>query len=262
MPSDNKRERSESESPERNRSKIVKMEGLSTQIENLTTLMTNLTATVNQLATTVNQMKLEQTSMSADIGKVLTELKEENKKIVSRISNLELRMNDLEQNANKTSLIITGLPTTPLTSFEAFNHIMGFLKLQYVEGDCKRVVKINYKDGEGCFIIVNLYDEKIRDNIMKAFRERIKSQTPLTVEKAFKIDENSKLRGKQIRIKTLLTKHNATLLEQAYTLKGKPFEFVWETDGKIFVRVKEGGRATVIRSLEQLSKLAADNTTA
>mgnify|MGYP003431272845 CR=1 FL=1 len=71
-----------------------------------------------------------------------------------------------------------------------------------------------------------------------------------------------KLRGKQIRIKTLLTKHNATLLEQAYTLKGKPFEFVWETDGKIFVRVKEGGRATVIRSLEQLSKLAADNTTA
>jgi cell division protein FtsB len=257
----NKRERSKSLSPKGNRSKILKMDDLKTDIGKLTVAVTTLT-------TKFNQNHLELTSQIEDlekkitdkVGKMIDELKEENKVIKNRVTTLESKVNDLEQQANNNSLIITGLPLIELTAFNAFTHIMGFLKLKFAEDDCKRISKINYKDGKGCFIIVKLYDEKNKDKIMRMFRERIKSQSPLNVERVFNLEDVSPLRGKQIRVKTLLTQQNATLLRQAHTYRNNPFAFVWESDGKILVREKEGDKAIVVRSLEQLSALAANKT--
>jgi uncharacterized protein YoxC len=240
MPTPNnsqKRDR-ESESPENkidHRDKLPKMNTFETfskkVFDKLDKFDETITKNTNQLAELTNELR-------SDV-----------KTIKHKLSELEIRIQELEQSNNKASLMITGLPTLERDSNSAFENtakVVNKLGISLDVADVKAITVVNYKSGNGSFIIAHFWNERKKAEILHKFKLNLRQNLPMLLNDVFTIAENSPLHGKQIRIKTLLTKYNADLLRQAQAFKQKPFAFVWESNGKILVKRNEGDKPTIV----------------
>jgi hypothetical protein len=237
-----------SESPEtdnknKQRNKIVKMD-----VQKLYETM------IEQFAKITDTIKENSTKLDEIVAEFRTDLKT----VKHRLSDAEMRLNDLEQANLSSSFMITGLPvlqnTTPL---EVTKIILEKIGSKIEVDDLKRVSLIKYRSGTGSFVIANLWSEYKKNEIVKKFKGMLKDNKPLIINEVFPTETGIAQQGRQIRIKNLLTKQNAALLKQAQTFKNKPFAHVWEINGKIMLRRAEGDRPIIAKSLAQITELAA-----
>ncbi len=208
----------------------------------------------SEIKNEIDGVKKEIKLIDEKISKELTGIKKS-------LSALEIRISDLEQSNNKSTLIMTGLPPVKNnTTLAHFNIVLKKLGESAVENDFKRLSIIPYKSGVGSFIIADFWEERKKVTIIKKFKALIKEGKPLEVNKIFLVDNSALFNAKQIRIKNLLTKYKADLLKQAQTFRDKPFKYVWENDGRILVKEKDDSKAIEIKSVAQLTALATIET--
>lgn len=258
-----KRQR-ENDSPpqEKKESKQPKLEmTFSAQIAELKTI---LETKMGNLETKLGNVEIMMTNLDEKLSKNISDFTE---KITSEINSVKveqsvmaMRVNDLEQMLNNSTVVITGLPM-PVDSvpLNTINTIASKFKAAYTANDFKRLVNIKYKDQKGSFIIANFYLESKKNEFVNNFRA-ITKENPMRIQRVFTLPPDSADREKVIRVKTLLTKNNMQLLKEAFTYLKKPFKFVWESEGKIMVRKDAGSKAIVIKTSEQLARIAAMET--
>lgn len=197
--------------------------------------------------------------LNEKLDKISSDLSNDVASLKHKVSELEIKLNEMEQHKNNSSFMITGLPRMEESSpgIDIANKVLKKLNEHLEPADIKRLYWNNHKSGQGAFLIAVLWQEKKKSEIISKFKTVLRANNPITVESVFEISANSTLKGRQIRFKSLLTKYNATLLRQALTFRGKPFAHIWEVDGKIMVRKADGDKAKVIRTLTEITELAA-----
>lgn len=210
-----------------------------------------------RLAQLIQKNNFDIKTLNDNLGTAIAKLSEKVIQLEKQCNTQEERLNDIEQANLSASFTITGLPPTKEESpLAVANRVLAKIEGSLETSDIKRISLIQHKSGDGSMLIINLWNDKKKYELIAKFRQALKDKRPIITEAIFNLPLESPRKGKQIRLNNLLTRSNSTLFKQARALIGKPFQFVWEYDGKILVRFKEGSNAIRIKSLFQLNDLA------
>lgn len=181
--------------------------------------------------------------------KLINELKEENKLLQSKIAYLSEEVNDLQQYTRSTNVEISGIPET---SNEDINTLVGSvataLGLTPQPGDVLIAHRVPTKSTTRPKpIIVQLRSKVVRGNWITAFKSR---------RNATCHDINPNLPKEKFYVNEHLTASNKALLFEAKRFaREHNYAYTWVSNGKVFVREKNGLPATRISSPDDIQRL-------
>lgn len=162
-------------------------------------------------------------------------------------------INDLQQANLATNFSVTGIPHVEgKAPIDQLNHVLLELGTKAELTDLKFLRLYKNRDEKSCRLYGRFWFEKQKAEIFGKFKNLLKQGKPMMTQSIYKLPLNSTLTGKQIRFHNELTKTNFELLKHARTLKDDPWKYVWESEGRIFVRKNDGERAINIKSVNQL----------
>ena len=121
--------------------------------------------------------------------------------------------------------------------------------------DVKNIYLVQHNNLSGSHLSVTFWSEKLQRSILEGSKELFKQGKPIITDDLLNLGNNENQRGKRIYIRAALTKTNASLLKQAMVYKGRPFKFVWNSFGRILVKVSDDDRPKQITSPEQINEL-------
>lgn len=173
-----------------------------------------------------------------------------------KIDELEQKVNELEQNARQENIVLTGLEVKPRsykkaltgseTTEDAPQEELLTLEKQVVTFLKDKDIGVDHKDISICYtlptkmdkskpaIVVRFTSRKVRNNVLMQAR---------------------KLTGSKVYINEHLTKKNSNIAREARLLrKQKKIESTWTRNGNIWIKVKEGSQATIIKELKDLDR--------
>lgn len=186
-------------------------------------------------------------------------LLERTNKLEEAFDKLETQFQICEQEKLSTSFSIVGLPHFEAKDVQAITEKFFSLCGSTVSvNDFKKLFVINQK--AGARIIGIFYLESTKDRVLKALRLKTKS-SPVLAEHIFlnlstTDKEGKNFIGKQVRYYTQTTEYTRRLLRQAKVYQEK-FAFIWERDGRVLLRIKEGMKPIHVRSNADIQKALA-----
>lgn len=217
------------------------------KFENLFEMQLEKTSILEKLQT-VEQRMQNYDDLLANVYNIIDAIYNENR-------NLQAQLNHLEQKNLVNSVICFGLPRLQndqaMTTLSMIATNMG-LKLD--KGDMKEVYIMNQRDNATSHIIGKFYDERKRDEFLSMMKNRITNNKPLLVEEVCALPNDSRLRGTEIRIRTVLTKETRKLLAMAMQFSHQ-FEFIWECDGRVLMKENKESKTVEIKSESHLYEL-------
>lgn len=180
---------------------------------------------------------------------------EENKNLQKRVSELEIRLDDLDQYSRSNTLEINGIPETANENVLEIVKTMG-RSLDY---------QITDDMVDACHRLGQKLQDRPRGIIVKFTRRTVKEQ--LLEKRRIKRNFNTKDIGftdkpaDVIYISESLTLRRRKLFNAARALKKeKGFQFLWVRNGKILLRTQEGAKVILVTSMEQIATLQETRT--
>lgn len=171
---------------------------------------------------------------------------------------LRADINNIQQSAQYTSFQLSVLPK--ISQEEAFSLMKKFAEQiggTVKKTDFKKLFVAQHRNQTSCHLIGAFYEERKRDEIFNKFRKTLKDNNPILVEDICPaIAPDSTLRGKEVRIKALLTQQTKQLYDHARQFRNV-FDFIWESDGRILLRKNKDSKAIEIKSQRQLLNLVS-----
>lgn len=171
-----------------------------------------------------------------------------------RIAELEQKVDDLEQYTRRDDLVITGLDVKHRsyarvaaninTTEDSPHEELLTLEQQVVTFLQDKNIDIKHEDISICHTLPTRSD-KLKSSIVIRFISR-KSRNNL-------IMQARKLKGTNVYINEHLTKKNGTIAREARLLKKhKKIAATWTRNGNIWIKIKEGTQARMVKELKDL----------
>lgn len=222
-------------------------------------------AKVEKICTAVEEIKTQNTEIRSSIdflsGKYETlvdqvkELMEENTQQEKYIHSLEQKLENIERSSRSTCLEIKNIPVnkseTKTVLIETITNIGKILNLNLQQQEVKDVFRINTRNPENKTVILELVSVITKDTILKAFKNYNKGPGKLTTE-------NLKISGppKPIFIAENLTAKMRRLFYLARVFaNSNDYKYCWSSNGKIFIRARDGSPYYIIRAEADLENL-------
>lgn len=235
---------------ERHMEKMLEKQNLAAdKLTALDSTTQNINTNMQTVMDDISNLKENVVEMSQGLKKVQSEVVS----LQNDYDSLRADINNIQQSAQYTSFQLSLLPK--ITQDEAFGLMKKFVETiggTVKKTDFKKLFVAQHRNQTSCHLIGAFYEERKRDEIFAKFRKAIKDENPILVEDiCLAIATDSTLRGKEVRIKSLLTQQTKQLYDQARQFRNL-FEYVWETDGRILMRKNKDSKAIEIKSHRQL----------
>ncbi|CAG9819880.1 unnamed protein product [Phaedon cochleariae] len=192
--------------------------------------------------------KISDFEKSLDDVKVLMrkfeELKRDNNNMKKEISNLNSRVNELEQHSRSKNIVIQGVPENNnenlISIVEQISNFLGVEVKDNVEF-ANRVQSMKPVPGKPKNIVVGFASKILRDQVIALAKQKRKNSS--NPKNGIKINEIIE----SVYINEHLTSNNQSLLREAKeAARTKNFKFVWVKNGNIFMRKDERSRVKMI----------------
>lgn len=195
----------------------------------------------------INETNVKFDTLTEEVGKLKLENNElKDKMNVLSQENHELKhaVYSLEQYSRKNNAIITGVPPAEKENTrELVKKIAGVLQIKISDYDIAAAHRLPAKGGKIPAIIVKLNNNDTKTALVKNSKAKKLTCANLGWE------EES-----PIFVSDHLTTYNAILLSKARQLKFSGIiSHAWCREGKIFIRVNDNDRATIITDISQLT---------
>lgn len=214
----------------------------------------DLKESIDSLAEDVSAVKTQQTQL-LELLEEVKQLRLQNQEKSRRITELERRVDDLEQYSRINDVIISGIQIKPRSYARAVvgdDGEPGEQETRSVEQQVaadlqSRGIELDLEHIEACHPLRQNSDKSI---IIMRFANR-RNKTAL-------MKQRNKLKGSKVFINEHLTKKNADIAKKArYLKKQQRIQDTWVTNCKIFVKLNgtsEGAKVLVVRSIEELDR--------
>lgn len=209
-----------------------------------------LFAVVADFRSAVDFLMAKNESLQDQVNRLGSEKKESSQYIQS----LESKLDSLERVARSTCLEIRNLPTsqteTKLTLVDTVLNVGKVLQVQIQPHEVKDIFRIRTKDPAQKTIIVDFTSVLVKERIISKFRKSNRENNNLTTEKLripgpsrpIFISENLPAKAKKL-----------FYLAREFA-KGNDFKFCWVSNGRIFLRKRDGGPLVWVNSESDLTK--------
>lgn len=199
--------------------------------------------------TLMNEIKLELVSLK----KENTELKEKNEALSKTVSDLRERMRNIEQYSRKNNIELCGVPTTPGEDVKLIVKDLGAaLGLEIDSSHIAAAHRVpSYNKERLPSVIVQFYDQSLKESLLVKFREARAKSDHLTADKI-----NKALPRGRVYVNDHLSPENKQFLAKLKSkCKDIGYVFVWCRDGKFFVRKAAGEKVLKVSSWDEIDKL-------
>lgn len=222
-----------------------------------TTMMTTMSqsfAGVNQtLAANGTSLKNIEETLSALLVRV-----EKNEKELESLRNdfmeLEARFNEREQNDLSNHFRFTGMPAAqvaPEGQLELLLKMCSFVGVPTTKNDFDYFRMYNTRNNSSGVITGRFTELSKRREVFKAFKEKMKT-SEITWKLLFPDKADGPNAMRKLGLFSSLTKYTMNLKAKARET-GK-FAYVWETEGRVLLRVKEGEKSIRVKSPMELQR--------
>lgn len=184
-------------------------------------------------------------------------LRSENSCLVKKVTEMEGRIAQLDQDARQNNIEIHCLPEHKQENLvKTLVQLSNVVSYPLAEGEilsCARVQKLNASSNQPRAVICKLPSKIKRDNLLGAVSLYNRSNPNNKL--------NTKLLGYGDKQSPVYVSEHLTLANKSLhaatriAAKEKKYKFVWVRNGKIFVRKEEGSATRVITSLDSLKVL-------
>lgn len=159
----------------------------------------------------------------------------------------------MEQGTLASAFNVFGIPKiNRKDTFEAFNSICTALDCAVTEADLKELYVVHHKNNLTSHLSGSFYDVRKKIEIMNAQKAARKAEKPIICEDVFPtLELNHPLRGKEISLMARLTDTTSALYNFALSY-WDVYKHIWETDGKILVKVTDKSKPIEILSRDHL----------
>lgn len=197
-------------------------------------------------------------SQQTEFLKRMETAEEDAKKTKSRVTEVEKvqdkhtdKIDFLEQEVYNNYCSILGLPE--MKSADAPGVLEKLCRLCEYSINIKNDLKEIYarKDKNGGQIVLRFHDIRNKSNFMAAF----KTKKPILVEQIIDLAPDSQYRAKDIYLRERLTTNNALLRKECKNFLETHFLYVWDSQGRILVKIDEDSKPIRIRSSEHLKSV-------
>ncbi|KAL0852985.1 hypothetical protein ABMA27_012768 [Loxostege sticticalis] len=191
--------------------------------------------------------------------KSMAELREENTTLRSTLSNLNGRVEQLEQQARASNIELQCIPEKK--SENLINIMTSICKVVkcVVKSEnivkCTRIAKIDSTSSRPRSVVVQLNSSLVRDQILAAVKNYNRSKKA-SEDKLNTTDIGLSCAKTPIFVSEHLTPSNKSLHAAArMRAKEKKYKYVWIRNGKIFVRKDDDKDYIMIRDTDSLNKI-------
>lgn len=210
-------------------------------------ILTSLKGTVEGIEQSVQMMSEQYDEImkqlacqNADIKNLKARVERiEEAKYEDEISQLKDEMNELEWRSRRLNLEFHGIPQTNNENLlQQLNQVAAKISVpELTESDIVSAHRLPSKPGKIPGIIVRFGKQQTRDQWLEKKKELKRDQETIFIQ------EN-------------MTRHNRALLHAARDWAStRRYQYVWHKDGKILIREKEGGRAIVVKNINDLPRI-------
>lgn len=222
---------------------------------------------LNKVIEMLFEVKTEQKTANGNADEALKEIKSlklETTGIKNRLSKIESRVDKLETEtqANKLNILEQNQLTNYccLIGFPEINKEVLPSIIEKLSTKCKYPINtindlkelyIKKNKINGATIVMKFYDERDKINLKNAFDK----SKPVTVEELVNLPEPSVYRGKEIYIKDRLSAANLRLKNECKKSLNTKFNYVWDKNGKVFVRQNNETPTIHVKSTEHLESI-------
>ncbi|XP_047023445.1 uncharacterized protein LOC124645291 [Helicoverpa zea] len=199
----------------------------------------------------------DMTAKFKECNEEVKSLRSENSCLLKRITDMEARIGQLEQDARQNNIEIHCLPEHKrenlVNTVMQLSNVVSYPLTENEILSCSRVQKLNASTSQPRAVICKLPSKIKRDNLLGAISLYNRSNPNNKL--------NTKLLGygdklSPVYVSEHLTKANKSLhAATRIAAKEKKYKFVWVRNGRVFVRKEEGSTVRTITSLECLKKL-------
>jgi archaellum component FlaC len=222
-------------------------------------------AKMDRLHSVIDEIKTRASEISSSIEflsnkydslmEQMNDLKKENSRQQEYIHILDLKIENLERGMRSTCLEISNIPTTkPETKdmlIATITDIGKIVNSNIQAGHIKDIFRINTRNPDNRTIIVDLVSVIAKDSLLKAYKQFNKGTSKLHTEhlkisgpsKPIYICENLTAKMKRLFYLTRVFANSNT------------YKYCWTTNGKIFIREKDGSPPHMIKDESDLRKL-------
>lgn len=169
----------------------------------------------------------------------------------------QLALNKIEQKALELNVVGYGIPSEFSEKKDQLVEMIG--KKLDIPLELKSFESINFQNNRNaptCTYFFKFNELSTKSAFMKAV-DKVRNKDIIPLEDFFPDLKSSNLAGKPIAFRNQITKVNQKILEAGK--KRIEIKFVWERNGKIWLRRKEGERAVEALSVEHVNYIANSN---
>ncbi|CAH0400557.1 unnamed protein product [Chilo suppressalis] len=221
--------------------------------------LNKICSTIEEVKTQNNDIRASIEFLSSKYDSVLEQvntLKEEVSQNQKYIAILEDKLERFERSSRSTCIEIKNIPVekseTKASLLKTFTDIGSLLSTTVHSHEIKDIFRINSKNSEKkTTMIIELTSVIAKDAYLNAYKKYIKSHGNLTTE-------NLKIPGSAVPIfisQNLTAKMKRLFYLAQVFANSNDFKYCWSTNGKIFIREKEGATLHWIKDENDLQKL-------
>lgn len=218
-----------------------------------------ITSMESRIMTSIQALQSLQSETNDKISSLLTRIEKTEKALEEAtvyMKELSARLDIRDQMDLVDCFRLTGLPAVESPKEDQFAVIEKTFKLvgcTVKKDDLTYWAMYPNRQKTNAVIVGKFCNSKKREEAFRLFKQKSKIEPMLFGSICEPHDPNDRLRV--IRLRSSLTKPTMNLLNMARQHIPATFEFVWEREGRIFVRKAAGERAVQIKSEAQLMTL-------
>ncbi|KOB62072.1 Zinc finger DNA binding protein [Operophtera brumata] len=213
---------------------------------------------MDEMKKMMSDFQAEQSSKHEKLLAVVNGLEKERTVNFQYISSLESKVDSFERSARSTCIEIRNLPTSqPETKSSLVENVVQIgkiLNVPMLTTEVKDIFRIKTKDPANKTVIVDFTSVLLKERFVSKYKKCNKENNRLTTEK-LRISGPSKPIFISENLSTKLKKLFYLAREHA---KANDFKFCWASNGKIFLRKREGGPLVRVNNESDL-KISSDN---
>lgn len=177
----------------------------------------------------------------------LKEVKAENLVMKKKMTDLEMELDQIKNDANRSKIELTGIPEVAGENLKAVvNKLATLGKVDLKEADIKSVIRSKTRNSRPGIISVEFVQAITRDEFMKKVKQRKPIQHDIGFTGNDKVFINEKL---TVKAKTVL-------YHVKVEAKNKNWSSVWTYAGQVYIKIESQGQPILIKNLDDLEILS------
>lgn len=236
----------------------ARLDKLDSRITEISSNISFVQNTNQEIEKAVDLVSVKLSTIESTISKLETDRKE----LHYQLSVLDEKCEVMERNVRKTCVEIRNVPKRPNEKkqdlYNSIHSLMGNLKIKTELSDIRDVYRLPIKaTNETTSVIVEYTNTLFKGEVLEAAKKFNRSSMGNQLN-------STHLGFESTRTTVYLSEYLTTRSKKLYFLarnfaKAEKYAYCWSSNGKIYLRKKEGDRYTLIKNEEQLVGLKAVN---